>query len=97
MLCCLHIHPLCLLLVLLQDISPAKLRHLRELPYLEELTLGCHHRLIASTVTDNCLAELVGVTSLKHLNLSQCVHVRDAGKCRGRQQRGWCGATVGGV
>lgn len=46
---------------------------------LEELTLGCHHRLIASTVTDSCLAELVGLTSLQHLNLSQCVHVRDAG------------------
>jgi hypothetical protein len=46
---------------------------------LEELTLGCHHRLIASSVTDSCLAELVGLSSLKHLNLSQCVHVRDAG------------------
>lgn len=46
---------------------------------LEELTLGCHHRLIASTVTDNCLAELVSLSNLKHLNLSQCVHVRDAG------------------
>lgn len=72
--------PACWLLLLLQDISPAKLRHLRELPYLEELTLGCHHRLIASTVTDNCLAELVSLTNLQHLNLSQCVHVRDAGE-----------------
>lgn len=62
-----------------QDISPSKLRYLHELPVLEELTLGCHHRLIASTVTDACLAELVGLVNLKHLNLSQCVHVRDAG------------------
>jgi hypothetical protein len=63
----------------LQDISASKLRHLRGLPVLEEVTLGCHHRLIASTVTDTCLAELVGLTTLRHLNLSQCVHVRDAG------------------
>lgn len=64
---------------LAQDISPSKLRHLRDLPVLEELTLGCHHRLIASTVTDSCLAELVALTNLRYLNLSQCVHVRDAG------------------
>jgi hypothetical protein len=63
----------------LQHISPSKLRHLQALPVLEELTLGCHHRLIASTVTDSCLVELVALTNLKHLNLSQCVHVRDAG------------------
>jgi hypothetical protein len=64
----------------LQDVTPAKLRNLRCLPGLEDLTLGCHHRLIASTITDNCIAELVVLTSLSSLNLSQCVHVGDGGK-----------------
>jgi hypothetical protein len=64
----------------LQDITPAKLRQLRCLPGLEDLTLGCHHRLIASTITDACIAELVVLTSLSSLNLSQCVHVGDGGE-----------------
>jgi hypothetical protein len=80
--------------MILQNISPQKLRHLRELPVLEELTLGCHYRLIASTVTDHCLAELVWLTSLKHLNLSQCVHVRDAGE---RQKLVCLGGAVCGA
>jgi hypothetical protein len=63
-----------------QDITPSKLRHLRKLQQLQELSLGCHHRLIASTVTDRCLAELIVLTNLRTLNLSQCVHVGDAGE-----------------
>jgi hypothetical protein len=43
---------------------------------------GCGAGESASTVTDHCLAELVGLISLKHLNISQCVHVRDAGEKR---------------
>ncbi|KAF6252458.1 hypothetical protein COO60DRAFT_1628532 [Scenedesmus sp. NREL 46B-D3] len=62
-----------------KDITPVKLRQLRCLPGLEDVTLGCHHRLIASTITDNCIAELVVLTRLSSLNLSQCVHVGDGG------------------
>ena len=64
----------------MQDISPQKLAHLKPLAVLEELTLGCHHRLIASTVTDTCLAEVAQLTTLHTLNLSQCVHVGDSGE-----------------
>lgn len=64
----------------LQDICHTQLSWLRHLSALEDVTLGCHHRLIASTVTDRCLAELVTLTSLKSLNLSQCVHVGDGGE-----------------
>jgi len=63
----------------IKDLNPVKLRHLRKLKHLRELSLGCHHRLIASSVTDQCLAELVALTQLKSLNLSQCVHIGDAG------------------
>jgi hypothetical protein len=66
-------------LLCFQDLNPAKLRHLHKLGFLSELSLGCHHRLIASSVTDHCLAELVALTQLRSLNLSQCVHVGDAG------------------
>lgn len=70
----------------LQDITPVKLRQLRSLPGLEDVTLGCHHRLIASTITDNCIAELVVLTRLSSLNLSQCVHVGDGGEETDRQR-----------
>ncbi|KAF8064578.1 DDX1 [Scenedesmus sp. PABB004] len=62
-----------------KDITPAKLRLLRRLPELGEVVLGCHHRLIASAITDTCIAELVLLTRLHTLNLSQCVHVGDGG------------------
>lgn len=65
----------------MQDITPRKLRHLRRFKALQDLNLGCHHRLIACTVTDKCLAELVVLTRLHTLNLSQCVHVGDGGAC----------------
>lgn len=62
-----------------QDITPIKLRALRGQRYLSELVIGRNQRLIACTVTDRALAELVPLTNLRTLNLSQCVHIGDAG------------------
>eukprot|EP00879_Flechtneria_rotunda_P017079 GHRR01017886.1.p1 GENE.GHRR01017886.1~~GHRR01017886.1.p1 ORF type:complete len:561 (+),score=122.64 GHRR01017886.1:951-2633(+) len=62
-----------------KDVSPSRLRQLRHLSGLEQLLLGCHHRQVACSVTDECLPELVQLRNLRTLNLSQCIHVTDSG------------------
>eukprot|EP00873_Tetraselmis_striata_P032876 jgi/Tetstr1/453140/TSEL_040162.t1 len=46
---------------------------------LTNLSLGRHHRMIVSHVTDEGLGALAGLARLQTLNLAQCVHVTDVG------------------
>ncbi|GMH44944.1 hypothetical protein BSKO_12901 [Bryopsis sp. KO-2023] len=63
----------------IEDVDLDGIRYLQLLRNLRELNLGRHHRLIASTITDDCIVQLNALSRLHTVNLSQCVHVSDDG------------------
>ena len=63
----------------MQEVTPQALRELASLRHVEQLTLGCSNRLLATAISDRCVAELLAFYPLRSLDLSQCVHVSDAG------------------
>lgn len=67
-------------LVLVQGVDPESISFLPILVNLQKLNLGQHHRTIVSSITDECLIQLNPLERLNSINLSQCVHVTDAGE-----------------
>eukprot|EP00210_Caulerpa_lentillifera_P007576 g7236.t1 len=62
-----------------EQVDSDGLQSLHGLHQLTQLSLGQHHNLIASSITNKCLISLKLMKKIRVLNLAQCVHITDGG------------------